>query len=218
MINTERAKVFKTANKFDIQVGYSGHVTTGPEWSRADDSTPYSKLYFIIDGRGYLLYQGKRIEMKPGNVYFIPYELKHGLLCEDSIEKMYFHFTLTDSVGMDLLEGVDGIHSMQMDVSTILKIKELYFSDDLSSWLTLKALLYNTAWQFINKTGLGDKQYREYSKSTREAMRYIIGNLSMELSVETVADALFLSPSSLAKRFVADTGITVGRFIDRQVL
>ena len=218
MIITERAKVFETANKFDIQVGYSGHVTTGPEWSRADDSTPYSKLYFIIDGNGYLLYNKTRIEMKPGNVYFIPYELKHGLLCENHIDKMFFHFTLTDSVGMDLFEGVGGIHSMPMDISQIIKIKELYFEDDLGSWLTLKAMLYNTAWQFVTKTGLGGRQYREYSKSTREAMRYIIGNLSMELNVEKVADELFLSPSSLSKRFVSDTGITLGRFIDRQVL
>ena len=79
-------------------------------------------------------------------------------------------------------------------------------------------MLYNTAWQFVTKTGLGGRQYREYSKSTREAMRYIIGNLSMELNVEKVADELFLSPSSLSKRFVSDTGITLGRFIDRQVL
>ena len=218
MINTVRTKVFETANKFDIQIGYSGHVLAGPEWSCDDNSTPYSKLYYVIDGKGYLLYGGRRIEMKPGNVYFIPYDLKHGLLCEDRLEKMYFHFTLTDSVGVDLLDGTEGIYSSAIDMQDIMLIKKLYFADDLPSWLMLKAMIYKSAWQFIEKTGLDGGDYAKYSEKTRAAMRYIKSNLSMELSVDKIASHLSMSTSALAKRFVAETDISVGKFIDRQVL
>lgn len=218
MINTMRTKVFEIANKFDIKVGYSGHVIAGPEWSREDDSTPYSKLYFLMDGTGYLLYKGERIEMHPGNVYFIPYELKHGLLCESSLEKMYFHFTLTDSVGIDLLDGIEGIHSMPMDINIIRQIKDLYFKNDLGSWLMLKSIIYKTAWNFIEKTGLGGSDYERYSEKTRAAMRYIRENLSISLGVEQIADALCISSSTLSKHFLNETGVSIGKFIDRQVL
>ena len=84
MINTVKNKVFETANKFDLQMGLCGHVITGPEWSRSDDSIPYTKLYCIIDGQGYILHGGEKIPLEPGYVYLLPYDIKHGLLCENS--------------------------------------------------------------------------------------------------------------------------------------
>lgn len=218
MTNTVITRVFETANKFDIQVDYCGHVVTGPEWTRTNDSVPHSKLYYIIDGCGYIVYRGERIRMEPGNVYFIPYEQPHGLLCEDSMEKLYFHLTLTDSVGIDLLDGVEGIHSRPVDIAEILEMKRLYFAGDLGSWLALKARIYKTVGQFIEITGIAGGDYQRYSEKTRAAMRFVMSHLSLGLTIDEIADGLFISPSQLTKLFFKDTGVSLGKFIDRQVL
>lgn len=218
MIDTIRKKVFETANKFDLQMGHCGHVITGPEWSRSDDSLPYTKLYYIMDGRGYILHSGEKIPLEPGNVYLLPYDIKHGLLCEDSIEKMYFHFTLTDSIGLDLFYGIEGVHRLPMDTKDIFELKELYYANDLCSWMILKAKIYATVGQFMQKTGIGGEDYEKYSNITRAAMRHINANLSMTLCIEEISEALFVSQSRLAKTFLKDTGVSLGKFIDTQVL
>ena len=218
MINTVKNKVFETANKFDLQMGLCGHVITGPEWSRSDDSIPYTKLYCIIDGQGYILHGGEKIPLEPGYVYLLPYDIKHGLLCENSIEKMYFHFTLTDSVGLDLFYGVEGVHRMPMDVEKIVELKRLYLANDLCSWMILKSHIYSIVGSFMQKTGIGGEEYENYSNITRAAMRHISANLSMTLCIEDIADALFVSQSRLAKTFLKDTGTSLGKFIDTQVL
>lgn len=218
MNNTIRNKVFETANKFDLQVGLSGHVITGPEWSRSDDSLPYTKLYCVIAGKAYILQGDKKTALVPGNVYLLPYDVKHGLLCEESIEKLYFHFTLTDSVGIDLFYGMEGIYQMPMDMEEILEMKRLYYENDLCSWMMLKSHVYSKVGQFMAITGVGHEDYKNYSAITRAAMRHIASNLSMSLSIEDIANALYISPSKLAKTFLRDTDVSIGKFIDKQVL
>lgn len=51
-----------------------------------------------------------------------------------------------------------------------------------------------------------------------DAISYIRQNLSLGISVRQLSDMLFVSESMLSKRFTKETGISIGKFVDREVM
>ena len=49
----------------------------------------------------------------------------------------------------------------------------------------------------------------------REVQRYVVENVSGNLSVETLAERAHMSPRNFARAFAAETGITPGRYVER---
>ena len=64
----------------------------------------------------------------------------------------------------------------------------------------------------------GGEDFVSYSPLVQSAINHINSNLTVNLSVETIAAALFVSPSKLQKKFKAETGVSIGKYIHERIM
>lgn len=79
------------------------------EWRHSKVSSPYSRLYYISEGEGYIYFhkQQRRYMLRPGHMYLIPCFTLVDLFCPVSFCHYYIHFTACTQSGFDLLTLLD---------------------------------------------------------------------------------------------------------------
>lgn len=212
------AFVSRSINSLDIKIDSHGFVKADNEWKSNGMSIPYSKLYFIFDGKGYISASSKTYELLPQNIYLVPYGVHHSFHCDDSMEKLFFHFTVTKSDGKDMLEGKSDIYKLESDIRYSDKLKKLYFDSSLDGCFKLKHELYDTVINFITDFELCDKADTEYSSTVAQVISFIRKNLSVRLTVKAISDELYISQSTITKKFYKETGLPIGKYIDEALM
>ena len=210
--------VSKSINSIDIRLGVHGFVRADSEWKCNGMSIPYSKLYFVFSGRAEIQCAQNTCELKPGYVYLIPYGARHGFHCDGQMEKLYFHFTASKAKGSDIFENAKEIMKLRFDLKKMEHLKHLYFKGDTASCFMLKNELYSLVCDFINKFDIEIYPDPSYSEPVLGAVNYIRKNLSLGISISELADRLFVSESMLSKRFAKETGMSIGKFIGKEIM
>lgn len=79
------------------------------EWRHKKVSSPYSRLYYIVEGTGQIYFhkQKRRCLLRPGMMYLIPCFTLVDLYCPDTFLHYYIHFTACTQNGFDLLTLLD---------------------------------------------------------------------------------------------------------------
>ena len=210
---------FASANidAYNIQYSFHGYVQADSDWKCESMSIPYSKLYFVKSGSAHICCGGIDSEISAGNVYLVPYGTQHSFYCEDSMEKLYFHFTMTRPRGSDVFAGCDRLLCLPFEKDRTEQLTRLYFSECVNDIIRLKSELYTQILRFITHFEIISTPYPEYSAQVNAAIDYINSNLSQALKIEDIANNLFVSPSMLSKHFSAEVGISIGKYIDRAV-
>ena len=75
-------------------------------WSAQNISSPFSGIYLVTEGTGYLRCRDCVVSMKPGNIHVVPAGLRFSYWCEAEFRKAYFHVSVPLPSGYDLLEGI----------------------------------------------------------------------------------------------------------------
>jgi AraC family transcriptional regulator of arabinose operon len=66
--------------------------------------------------------------------------------------------------------------------------------------------------------GFAQEPFPNYSEYVMDTINYINQNLSASLKVEDLAKRLFVSRSFLAEQFRKEVGVSIGRYIDDQLM
>jgi AraC-like DNA-binding protein len=84
--------------------------------------------------------------------------------------------------------------------------------------MIVREQLYRILNLAVQAYGLARNRLPAYSKYVSESISNILGNLSAGLQVETLARRCFVSKSYLEKRFRKEVGVSIGRYIDDQLI
>jgi AraC family transcriptional regulator len=79
-------------DKLNIDVLNIERYRVGTEWRHSKVNSPYSRLYYILEGRGYATHHGRRYVLEPGNLYLIPEFTTVDLSCPSYFVHYYIHF------------------------------------------------------------------------------------------------------------------------------
>ena len=212
----EKQKAFECVfDDYELEVGLNGYVVTDEHWYQNEMQSPYSRLYYVIDGSGSFVFEGKEIKMEPGYVYFAPCGVSYGFFGTPSVEKLFFNVNIIKPDGYDLFSSPDmRISRTKYDSEATRRLLELYRSDDPIKLLLLKAEIWKTVMEFASKMLILDSARRQYSETVAAAIVYIRDNLSAGLKSSKVADAVFCSASSLTERFKKEMGTSVAKYIE----
>lgn len=204
-------------NNVQLRVVDYGHARTGSEWIGNIVNPPYARLYYIIGGDPYIIDGGRKTALEVGGCYLMPtgYSFRHA--CENTMEQLYFHLNLIDSNGADLFRSCQEIMEYPMAADKIAELIGYSRRDDLMAGLLLRQELYNSILTLFGKYNIRLESVR-YSRCVLLAIEYIKSHLSLQLGISELAAHSFVSESTLAKKFKAEVGMTIGSYIDETIM
>ena len=65
--------------------------TVGREWSYRNVCSPFTRIYYVIDGEGEVYYADRVVSLRPGFIYIIPAFTRHTCMCRLSMTHIYLH-------------------------------------------------------------------------------------------------------------------------------
>lgn len=203
-------------NVFGMEISDSSHVFLDSRWHCESTCDPFTRLYFVRNGSGYLRHNGKEILLEGGKAYLIPSGCSFSYGCK-KLEKIFFHISFTTVEKYDLLSSVSQICSIPFSEEDYFQLLGLFTSDDYFDLLRLEMILYKTVISCCEKYKFSKAIIKEYSELTKKIMTYIQRNARINLSVIEISRQFFVSESKVRKKFKEETGINIGLYIDDMV-
>jgi len=208
----------KNISKLNLHISYCGDVDLDPRWNSENGSSAFSRLYLIYEGSGYLRTENETIWMKPGYAYLIPSKLKHSYGCT-ALRKVFFKFRLSvPPETEDILSPVNKILQLPYDSSDLTDFQTCYNSNLCAETALVHSLIYKYVFRMLSENGAEPISLHRHSNLVKKAIAYIDSNTSASMTVRSISDHLLVSESKLRSSFQAETGISIGHYIDNAVL
>lgn len=209
------ARMYSTdsINSLQIKLFLCNYRILDKNWQSDNVSDPVSRLYYIKSGNGWVKYGDKKVFLEGGKVYLIPSGMEISYGCT-KLEKIFFHITVCGFEKTDILSVFSDIYSLPFSESDFDLLLKITNSEDFRDKLRLKQILYSTVMDFFDNFFEGSMPVPEYSDTVKKTILYIQKNLSMSLTCKDIANALFLSPTTIRTMFKKETGMTIGSYID----
>ncbi len=187
------------------------------EWKCAKFLTHYTRLYFILDGDGFVKTDKGEVELLKNHCYLIPTGLNIEFGCKTKMEQLFFHLSLSNKYEYDLFRNCQEIFETPIDPIKLNSLLELYKKEDDLSLLKLKSDIQDIVLDFLikNKVVLTSPVY---STAVQKTINYINERLSLEIKITDISKALFLSESTLYKKFKNEVGLSIGQYINEQIM
>jgi len=210
-------QIAEDLNKINIKILSGAKVFLDDHWKDNSSFTPFSKLYFIKDGNGFVKPEnGSSIPLEKGNVYLLPAECAFSYGCT-YLEKIYFHISVTDTEKYDLLSNIKTICTLPFSDEEYNELERCMSCKSYEELLCLKSIITKFLARFLNAYPLQKSPPKKYSILVQNIMQHIHQNTRINLSVKEISSAFFISPSTLRNKFLKETGVTLGKYIDDMV-
>jgi AraC-like DNA-binding protein len=204
------------ANMLRLEFLSGGYVKLNKKWYLKGKAFQFNILYYIFSGSAELSCNGETIALVPGNLYLLPAGLPIAYRCPEAMEQFFLHVTLTTPEGFDMLSGLKKVCRLPCSQEQLEQLKRLYYSEDYKHLLAFKSQVTQDVVSCLLREDVSFPT-KPYSTEVLQAISYIQNNISIQLSGEQIAKAIFISPSRLHKRFKAETGLTLGAYQDRLI-
>lgn len=199
-----------------LRIHQGAFVNLGPSWKKDRVRSPYTRLFFVTGGEGYLKFGEETMLLEPGYAYLIPPEFTFSYGCT-KLSKLYFLVTLSATENYDLLAGIHQICRIPYSLDRTQELIHCYKSQDYYDLIRLKMRILETILECRDQCALPPIFYKQYSDLVSKSMEHIKKNISLKLRAETVADRMHTSVSTLRKAFKEETGEAIGKYIEENV-
>ena len=179
-------------------------------------STPYSRLYFVKDGDGFIKTAEGTINLEKGNVYLIPAELMFSYGCTH-LEKIFFHVSVTTMEKYDLFSNVDRVCSLPFSEEEYNKLLYYISTENYEELLELKAFLTKIMARFATSFTKAQTPVKKYGDIVKNVIALVHQAPSIQLDVKQISERLFISESKVRNTFLEEMGIPIGKYIDDMV-
>lgn len=179
----------------------------GKEWSRGNGSEPYSRLYYVESGSGFLQHHGRRFDLRGGNMYLIPAHTELSFGCYGKIVISWLHFTSHLRNGAELFEVASCPYEIEPDERMFVRgiFKRIFLfleSDSPCAGFEVRACLLLLLSNFLKHSDAGVKTV-SHDKFRRfvPVINYIQANVSQRVSVPKMASIMKMAPESFSRAF-----------------
>ena len=208
---------YEFANRLQVEVICAAFVELDETWRCEGTCDPFTRLYFVQSGEGYLRVDGQEITLKPGYMYLVPAgcQLEYGCT---HLTKLFFHLMLTSVDGLDLLSAVPCVCKLPISEGAINDLIRWCNADEYLDLVQLKMFLYQKIGECLRMNHVPPIPVRKHSALVVRAIDYIRDNIHVKLCTAEIAQALFVSESKLRKEFREETGMPLGKYIDNLIM
>ena len=202
-------------SKLNLEFLTGSYVKLDSTWKNALHRYASTALYYVYAGEAFLYHNSNTIVMKPGHLYLIPANIEISYECPEYMEKLFFHVSLTNLENFDILSNIPQICQLPCSQELLAELKELHKSENLYDLLQFKTLVTKTILDCLERENLPPLQIKNFSPEILQAISYMQNKVSIQLTAEQIAQKLFISRHQLQKHFKAETGLTVGEYLDK---
>jgi AraC-like DNA-binding protein len=94
----------------NITILNTEHYQVGQEWNYQHVNNPYSRLYYVTEGKGSISHHNRTFDLVPGGLYLIPCFTTVDMTCSDHFRHYYVHFTSRTQTGLDIFSILNTIY------------------------------------------------------------------------------------------------------------
>ena len=211
-------KSLSSINSLEVKISSAGFVRADDGWRQSPLYAGFSRLYFVMEGEGYLLSEREKVRLLPGHVYLAPCGDKCGFYTDNYITKLFFHINLPiDVVGTDAFENYGRIAEQVYPIEKMKELTEAYLAGGTVGHLMVKSEISSLASAFLLDFSECLEQKKK-SSLVLDAIRYIRTHLKASLTVAEVAEAALSSESRLATLFKREVGNSVAWYIEDLIM
>lgn len=210
--------ITKGINGLHMEIGEHGYVRTDPDaWRRAGVCSPFSRLYLVTGGEGWLKAGETVCRLLPGYAYLVPAGLTFSYGCGEYMEKLYFHIHLIKPDGYDMAMGLSRIEKLSVEAGQLAGMVRRYHSHSWLDALSLKSDIYGVVSALLRQYPEKDEVLPVLSPLTQRAVRYVQEHLSVRITAAQVAKEMFVSQTVLARLFRREMGKTLRQYVEDMV-
>ena len=210
---------FSFPNSDELNMYYCGKRIKTPNHSYGPEVRTHFLILFIKEGNGTLLSSSKKIPLTPGNIFVmfpnesIHYSVNKNSLWTISWIGVYGNFVhdIFKQKGITPDNPIFKISNFGR-ISNIFE--ELYtysFSNKLNNKIYVKSLLYKLFSEFLS-----DDESKYKTDYVAEAMNIIDFNYDKNITVENIAEKLFINPCYLSRLFKAEKNFSIKQYISEK--
>lgn len=206
----------KIFDQYRVNITDSGFASVDTDWNSSYVCSPFSRLYYILDGYGEIQTKNRIIKLLPGQLHLIPLGTKYSCRCKEFLDHLYFHINIDAPSGYDLLRGFECTQAT-IGKDKISHLKDLYLSSEFLEQLELKYEIHRSIHRLISLQTSSEEFETSLSPEVAKTIDFIRNNLSIQLTTAEIAEKLFLSKNTLAKHFKNELGLPIGKYIDKLI-
>ena len=206
--------IIEFMNHLHIRIADSGFAELGRDWNSSRVCSPYSRLYLIFSGEGILSYGHQQMRLLPQLAYLIPAGLTFDYACQGHLRQLYFHINVLAADGYDLLTRLDDCYACAATELDMTAALAHYHGSRLADALCLQQMVHRYLAELVGQTCLGSEPWKTYSPFLHSLYPLVRQSIGARTTIKELASQVSLSESALTKRFKAETGITLGQYMD----
>lgn len=205
--------------------------------------SPFSRLYFISEGNGYLIFDGSKIKLEPNHMYLIPSYVPCSYFFGSNLAHIYIHFSVEMPSGLNMYNLFRVLSKIEADADDpalfqkCLKLnpgyalphhdpkvyqskpwinKEISY-DSLAHYLETSAIISQLFSRFI-KEELSVNISKIANHHFRSILKHIQRNIAQEISICELAEMFCTSKDHFSRVFKSITGLSPNEYIIRKRL
>lgn len=212
---SEQALVKQHISQMRITITDSKFNKTPPYWRLNNQVINHSKLYYVVDGEGYLQIDGEEVVIGKGDFLYIPEgcRLSYHASKENPLIKYWCNFRVTLGSG-SLSEYMQMPYCMSVGEDKWLEgrfesLVNLMSSSDPFSPMAAKSLLFEIFYSYIQGVTSERVELKESQSSTdlNKILVYMDENLHKKITLADLAEIVNVHPNYLIKLFKEKFGI-----------
>ena len=201
------------SNRIQLSLIHFGHATLGSWWKGSEQTLRCSQLYYIVKGSATIICNSNTtINMEAGNWYLLPTGTTVRYWCEDYMEEFYFHFKLCDIDQIDVLQNCSSPYILKISEDKAETFLNLISSQNPIDGIKLRKEVYSVLTDFIDTYNITFKKPK-LSPCVAKSVLYIHNHLSMNVSVNEIAQNAYVSKSTLEKKFKEELQCSVHDYL-----
>lgn len=222
MALNETTFVKQYISNVQLDVPVAAYTKVPTTW-RDDDYTPdFNKLYFIMEGQGYLKIGDQRFSPAPGDLYLLPAGTvqSYGTINQNTFGKYWCHFRA--KIGhLDLFQFLRTSAFIRVNEPEWLKqrFKDLIYwhhSDSLTTQMHVQSILLEIIAFFVEECEMVkiNTKTTDSLEKMNHVLQYIEDHLSDKLSIKELAEVAHFHPNYLIRVFKNATGLSPIHYIN----
>jgi AraC family transcriptional regulator of arabinose operon len=206
-----------------IDLTHAAYTKVKRSWEDIDYTPILNKMYYIIEGEGFLTIQGQTFYPKPNELYLLPADViqSYGTINDNTFGKYWCHFTA--KIGeLNLFQALETSPFIRIDQPDQWKNKferliDYSNSDKLTSRIRTNSVLLEIIADYIehcDKVKFNLKATPAFEKMN-VVLQHIEAHLTDNLTVEELAQIAHFHPNYFIQLFKNFTGTSPIQYINR---